>query len=191
MESSHGLSGLSHLSLLSDEARGLFLPAVAEQLLAPPGGAARAAALRDSFGLDFSAGEAEALLHAAKLVLCAVASRDYGDEGAGASLNNELVAAGLAEGAAEWVREAAEATVKSCGAPELRRAMAHAAANHVHDYLHDFDWSLVHVLGSSSLAHIRAPLLQLQLQVAKAGTAGHHVPLWWSRKGVACSRSSV
>ena len=164
------LTGLSHLSLLSDEARGLFLPAVTELLLASPG--ASSDVLNESFGLDFAVGEAQSLLHGAKLVICGVASRDYEAVGQGDALHSELVAAGLAGGAASWVRDAAEAAVKACGAAELRRAQAHAASNYAHDYLADFDWSLYHVLGSSSLAKVHSPLLQLHLEVAKAGGTG-------------------
>lgn len=166
------LADLSQLSLLSDAARGLFLPAVADYLLCAPGTTAAAALPRETFGVDFSASgsDAEALLHSAKLLVCGVAARDYEADGA-KTLHAELLAAGLGEGAAVWVREAAEAAVKGCGAAELRAAHAHAAANQAHDYLHDFDWSLFHVLGSSSLARVQTPLLQLQLQIAKAGGA--------------------
>jgi len=165
------LAGLAHLSLLSDEARGLFLPAVADSLLASPG-ASSSAALSESFGLNFAEGDAQALLHATKLVICGVASRDYEAAGQTEALQSELLAAGLTAGAAAWVREAAEGTVKACGAAELRRAQAHAASNHVHDYLADFDWSLYHVLGSSSLAKVHEPVVQLHLQIAKAGGTG-------------------
>ena len=164
-----GLAALSHLSLLSDDARSLFFPAVAELLLAAPGTAVDAA-LHDSFGLNFTAvgSDEELLLHATKLLLCRVAMREYES----AEVHTELLSAGLAEGAAVWVREAAEAAVKSCGATEVRLAQAHAAASYTHDYLHDFDWSVYHVLGSSSLARVQTPLLQLHLQIAKAGRTG-------------------
>ena len=159
------LAALNRLSILSDDARGLFLPAVAELLLCAPGTAATAVLPSEAFGVSFGAAEAELLLHAAKLLLCGVASRDYD----AAVLMAELASAGLPDGAAAWVREAAEAAVKGCGAAELRAAQAHAASSYAHDYLHDFDWSLYHVLGSSSLAKVQTPLLQLQLQIAKAG----------------------
>ena len=87
-------------------------------------------------------------------------------------LRAELLAAGLADGAATWVKDAAEAAVKGCGAAALRAAQAHAVANYTHDYLHDFDWSLYHVLGSSALSRVQEPRLQLQLQIAKAGAPG-------------------
>ena len=167
-----GLAALSHLSLLSDDARSLFFPAVAELLLAAPGTAVDAS-LHDSFGLNFSAAgsDAELLLHATKLLLCRVATREYETDGS-KQVHAELLSAGLADGAAVWVREAAEAAVKSCGSAELRLAQAHAAASYSHDYLHDFDWSVYHVLGSSSLARVQTPLLQLHLQIAKAGRSG-------------------
>jgi hypothetical protein len=166
------LAGLSQLSLLSDSARNLFLPAVAESLLAAPGGAA-AASLREAFGLDFAAAgsAAEALLHAAKLLLCGVAARGY----VANELHAELLAAGLGEGAAAWVREAAEAAVQTCGAGAIRTAQVHAMASAQSDYLHDFDWSVYHVLGSSSLAHVQTPLVQLHLQIAKPQLASEVV----------------
>ena len=52
------------------------------------------------------------------------------------------------------MRDAAEAAVQACGAAAIRAAQVHAMASAQSDYLHDFDWSVYHVLGSSSLAHV-------------------------------------
>lgn len=169
---------LELLRLLADDARAAFFAVVAQQLCAvPPLLPAEAAQeLTEGFGLDFAApsGEPAELLLVTKLVLVRAASRAYqrhdgtaavGEEGA--ALQSDLVAAGLAPAAAEWVREAAEAAVSPC-AEELRVAQSHATAGLSHDYLSDLDWQVNYVLGSSELARVHAPLVQLQLRVRKA-----------------------
>ena len=161
-----GMEQLKLLHLLPDEARVGFFVEVTELLRActPPAAAAESLS---GYGLDFAAGEPAALLHAAKLLVCRVASRGYEADGAAAAtLRADLVAAGLSEAAADWLRTAAESATLPCAA-ELRVAQAHAAANLANDYLHDFDWGLNYVLGSSALADVHAPLVQLQLQIAK------------------------
>ena len=166
------LAALKLLNLLDgDAARGNFFPAVAERLCAAtePSTIA-AAALQEAFGLDFVAEpQAQALLFATKLLLSRVTSLAYEAEGAAAALHADLVAAGLAAAAATWVQQAAEAAALPVAAA-LRTAQAHAAANQTQDYLHDFDWSLHYVLGSSTIAKVQAPLVSLHLQIAKAGT---------------------
>ena len=164
---------LKLLHLLPDEARVGFFVEVTELLRActPPAAAAESLS---GYGLDFAAGEPAALLHAAKLLVCRVASRGYEADGAAAAtLRADLVAAGLSEAAADWLRTAAESATLPCAA-ELRVAQAHAAANLANDYLHDFDWGLNYVLGSSALADVHAPLVQLQLQIAKVRAWGGH-----------------
>ena len=164
------LAALSKLSLLTDEGRNAFFAVVASQLCAAPQPAeAAAASLRDGFGLDFTSGEPAALLLGAKVLASRIASRAYQADAAKAALLADLLAAGLPQAAAEWVREAAEAAVLPCAA-QLRLAQGHAAAALSADYLHDFDWQLNHVLASSSIAAVGSPLVQLQLKVRKAGT---------------------
>lgn len=157
------------LNLLEEEARGRFFPAIVELLCASPAPPAdlQRASMKAAFGLDFdSSKEPEALLHAAKLLICRVASTAYAEEGAAPALHSDLRNSGLAEPAAVWVREAAEAAVLPVAA-ELRLAQAHAVANLSHTYLYDFDWSLFQVLGSSALARVQEPLVQLQLLLSK------------------------
>jgi hypothetical protein len=189
------LSALKLLKLLGDEKRDLFLPAVVEQLCTAAPAAVVTGALHDAFGLDFAGdGEPAALLHATKLLLCRVAS--VGAAAEDATLQPDLMAAGLAEAAATWVCEAAEAAVRPV-ATELRQAQAHAAIGLSHDRLHEFDWSLYHVLGSSTISTVQAPLVQLQLQIAKVSesalpppataTIGHAAGCGW-RAGLASSR---
>lgn len=157
------------LNALDDEARGRFFPAVAELLSSSPAlpASAQRASMKAAFGLDFdSSKEADALLHAAKLLTCRVASAAYAEEGASAALHADLRNAGLAEAAAAWVREAAETAVRPIAA-DIRLAQARAAANLSHTYLHDFDWALYHVLGSSTISRVQEPLVQVQLSLGK------------------------
>ena len=168
------LAALSKLSLLDDSGRGAFFGCVASQLCStsPPVVEERLASLHEGFGLDFASGEPAALLLAAKLVICRVASRTYEGASAKAALLADLVAAGLPQAAAEWIREAAQAATLPCAA-QLRLAQGHAAAAFSSDYLQDFDWQLNYVLASSTqsgLPLVGTPLVQLQLKVRKAGT---------------------
>ena len=164
------LADLSKFKLLSEDQRDIFLPAVVEALCMPT--APAAVSLSEAFGLDFMSDEqAGALLFAAKLLVCRVAARSYESDGVAAGLHADLVAAGLPNSAATWLREAAEEAVKPAAA-DLRLALAHAASAFSNDYLHDFDWSLHYVIGSSALSRVQAPLVALQLQIAKAGSEG-------------------
>ena len=170
------LAALKLLNLLDgDAARGLFFPAVAERLCAVTDSPAMAASLLETFKLDFAAEpQAQALLFATKLLLCRVASRAYEAEGVAATLHADLVDAGFNATAATWVQEAAEAAALPVAAA-LRTAQAHAAANRSQDYLHNFDWSLHYVLGSSTIAKVQAPLVSVRLQIASAGIQGEMV----------------
>jgi hypothetical protein len=172
------LAALKKLSLLqSDDARAEFFPAVTEMLSNPHEPAESAmTAISERFGIDFSGSneQAAALLYAAKLVACRVASSAYAAEGSAAALRDDLAAAGLGAGAATWICESAEAAVLPT-AQELRFALAHVAAARSHDYLQDFDWGLHHVLGSSALANVQKPLVSVHLVVAKAGSGGNQV----------------
>lgn len=164
------LAALHKLSMLDDAGRSAFFVAVASQLsMTPQPTAGGAAAMQEGFGLDFTSGDPAALLLAAKVVVSRVASKAYEGDGAKTALLNDLIAAGLSQGASQWVCEAAEAAVLPCAA-QLRLAQGHAAAALSTDYLEDFDWQLNYVLSSSTIAKVGEPLVQLQLKVRKAGT---------------------
>ena len=162
------LASLKLLRILTEEGRSTFFSAVARQLCAAPSPGVSAAILHDAYSLDFTSGEPAQLLLAAKVLLTLIASRAYHDDGSPAALLADLTSA-IGEGAAKWVQEAAEAATLPCAA-QIRAAQAHATAALGHDYLQDFDWQATCVLGSSALASMRVPLVQLQLRIRKAGS---------------------